>query len=191
MARRPLLVAPFDAELFGHWWYEGPQFLQALFRQAAGSGVSLVTLRETLSRGDALQVCQPSPSSWGQGGYHNYWLNDSNAWVVPEWHRASTVMVEQVNRGVGSTRARDLLNQAARELLLAQSSDWSFILRAGTTTDLARERIHRHLERYWRLMGAIDSGNEPPPGWLDAVQAEDGLFPLVNAADWASWIRIA
>ena len=191
MARRPLLVAPFDAELFGHWWYEGPQFLQALFRQAAGSGVSLVTLRETLSRGDALQVCQPSPSSWGQGGYHNYWLNDSNAWVVPEWHRASTAMVEQVNRGVGSTRARDLLNQAARELLLAQSSDWSFILRAGTTTDLARERIHRHLERYWRLMAAIDAGTDPPPDWLAAVQAEDSLFPLVNAADWASWTGIA
>jgi 1,4-alpha-glucan branching enzyme len=145
----------------------------------------LATLRETLSRGDSLQLCQPSPSSWGQGGYHNYWLNDSNAWVIPEWHRASRAMVERVSRGVGSERARDLLNQAGRELLLAQSSDWSFILRAGTTTELARERIQRHLGRFWTLLAAIDNKEPLTEGWLEAVQAEDGLFPLINAADWA------
>ena len=68
MERQPLLVAPFDAELFGHWWFEGPQFLAAIFRQAEAEGVGLRTLRESLSQGDALQLCQPSPSSWGQGG---------------------------------------------------------------------------------------------------------------------------
>jgi 1,4-alpha-glucan branching enzyme len=186
MERRPLLVAPFDAELFGHWWFEGPRFLGELFRQAASAGVGLITLRESLSRGDALQLCQPSPSSWGQGGYHHYWLNESNAWVIPEWHRASRAMVSRVNRGVGSAGARELLNQAGRELLLAQSSDWSFILRAGTTTELARERIERHLQRFWQLLAAIESGTPPPAHWLAAVTQEDGLFPLVNAADWAS-----
>jgi 1,4-alpha-glucan branching enzyme len=185
MERRPLLVAPFDAELFGHWWFEGPRFLAELFRQAPGQGVGLATLRDTLSRGESLQLCQPSPSSWGQGGYHNYWLNDSNAWVIPEWHRASRAMVQRVSRGVGSERSRELLNQAGRELLLAQSSDWSFILRAGTTTELARERIERHLGRFWLLLGAIDGEVELPAGWLEAVCAEDALFPLINAADWA------
>ena len=72
------------------------------------------------------------------------------------------------------------------ELLLAQSSDWSFILRAGTTTELARERIHRHLDRFWRLLDAIETGTSPSPAWLEAVQREDGLFPLLNAADWAT-----
>jgi 1,4-alpha-glucan branching enzyme len=94
-------------------------------------------------------------------------------------------MVTRVAKGVGSAEARDLLHQAARELLLAQSSDWSFILRAGTTTELARERIQRHLTRFWRLLEAIDTGNPPPADWLEAVAREDGLFPLVNAADWA------
>ncbi|MFM8258351.1 MAG: 1,4-alpha-glucan branching protein domain-containing protein, partial [Vulcanococcus sp.] len=186
MERRPLLVAPFDAELFGHWWFEGPQFLAELFRQAEGAGVGLVTLRESLSRGESLQLCQPSPSSWGQGGYHNYWLNDSNAWVIPQWHRASRAMVQRVNRGVASEADRDLLTQAGRELLLAQSSDWSFILRAGTTTELARERIERHLGRFWRLMEALDRGLPPPADWLSAVCREDGLFPRLNAADWAT-----
>ncbi|CAK6699146.1 1,4-alpha-glucan branching protein domain-containing protein [Synechococcus sp. CCY9201] len=186
MDRPPLLVAPFDAELFGHWWFEGPGFLAELFRQAPGSGVRFCHLREVLTGGDQLQVCRPSPSSWGQGGYHDYWLNDTNAWVVPQWHRASQAMVRRVNRGVGSEHQRDLLTQAGRELLLAQSSDWSFILRAGTTTDLARERIHRHLDRFWRLMEAIDQGNELSGSWLAAVEREDGLFPLLNAADWSS-----
>jgi len=186
MDRSPVLVAPFDAELFGHWWFEGPSFLADLFRQAPSQGLRFTHLRGALTDPPQLQVCQPSPSSWGQGGYHNYWLNDSNAWIVPEWHRASQAMVRRVNSGVASEEQRQLLNQAGRELLLAQSSDWSFILRAGTTTDLARTRIHRHLDRFWRLIDAIDCQTSLPRGWLEAVQQEDGLFPLLNAADWAS-----
>ncbi|MCP9774199.1 1,4-alpha-glucan branching protein domain-containing protein [Cyanobium sp. WAJ14-Wanaka] len=186
MERSPLLVAPFDAELFGHWWFEGPQFLAALFRQGAGEGIELVTLREALGSGGGLQVCRPSPSSWGQGGYHNYWLNETNAWVVAEWQRASTAMVRRVNTGVGSAQQLQLLNQAGRELLLAQSSDWSFILRAGTTTELARERINRHLDRFWRLLDAIETDTELGEEWLEAVCDEDGLFPTLNAADWLS-----
>ena len=136
--RAPLLVAPFDAELFGHWWYEGPRFLAELFRQGPAKGVRFTHLRDVLKRGEALQVCRPSPSSWGQGGYHNYWLNETNSWVVAEWQRASRAMVRRVNGGVGSEAQRRWLSQAGRELLLAQSSDWSFILRAGTTTELAQ-----------------------------------------------------
>jgi 1,4-alpha-glucan branching enzyme len=186
MDRSPVLVAPFDAELFGHWWFEGPRFLADLFRQAPSQGLRFTHLRGALTEAPQLQVCQPSPSSWGQGGYHNYWLNDSNAWVVPEWHRASQAMVRRVNSGVASDTQRQLLNQAGRELLLAQSSDWSFILRAGTTTDLARARIHRHLDRFWRLLDGIERSTPLPQGWLAAIQREDGLFPRLNAADWAS-----
>lgn len=117
-------------------------------------------LREVLSRGRPCRSAGP-PSSWGQGGYHNYWLNETNSWVVAEWQRASRAMVRRVNRGVGSEAQRRWLTQAGRELLLAQSSDWSFILRAGTTTELARERIHRHLDRFWRLLDAVEQGSEP------------------------------
>ncbi|MFM7465042.1 MAG: 1,4-alpha-glucan branching protein domain-containing protein, partial [Cyanobium sp.] len=184
--RPPLLVSPFDAELFGHWWFEGPRFLGELFRQGPGLELQFTHLREHLAQGLPLQVCQPSPSSWGQGGYHDYWLNDSNAWVVPEWQRASRAMVRRVNRGVGSVEQRRLLTQAGRELLLAQSSDWSFILRAGTTTSLARERIHRHLDRFWRLMDAIENSTPLQPEWIQAVEREDGLFPTLNAADWTT-----
>jgi 1,4-alpha-glucan branching enzyme len=184
--RPPLLVAPFDAELFGHWWFEGPRFLAELFRQGPAAELQFTHLREVLAQELPLQVCQPSPSSWGQGGYHDYWLNDSNAWVVPEWQRASRAMVRRVNRGVGSAEQRRWLTQAGRELLLAQSSDWSFILRAGTTTSLARERIHRHLDRFWRLMDAIEHHTPLNQEWIQAVEREDGLFPSLNAADWTT-----
>ena len=184
--RGPLLLAPFDAELFGHWWFEGPQFLAELFRLAPSKEVSFTHLRNVLAAGQTLQVCVPSPSSWGQGGYHDYWLNETNAWVVSEWQRASRAMVRRVNRGVGSVEQRRWLTQAGRELLLAQSSDWSFILRAGTTTELARERIGRHLDRFWRLIDAIENGTPLPDRWLKAVEEEDGIFPGLNAADWAT-----
>ena len=180
----PLLVAPFDAELFGHWWFEGPNFLRELFRQGPSEGVGFTSLRATLSDTPNLQICDPCPSSWGRGGFHDYWLNDTNAWIVPEWSKAGQAMVERSSRGVGSEADLRLLHQAGRELLLAQSSDWSFILRSGTTTDLARERVERHLYRFWQLMAAIERRQELPEHWLEEVEAEDALFPLIQPADW-------
>ena len=94
-------------------------------------------------------------------------------------------MVERCSRGVGSEADLRLLNQAGRELLLAQSSDSSFILRSGTTTELAKERVQRHLGHFWRLMAAIDRTEELPEGWLEEVEAEDALFPLIQPTDWA------
>ena len=185
MGTAPLLVAPFDAELFGHWWFEGPQFLAELFRQGPAQGVRFSSLRAALGGTPNLQVCDPCPSSWGRGGFHDYWLNETNAWIVPEWSKAGQMMVDRCSRGVGSETDLRLLNQAGRELLLAQSSDWSFILRSGTTTELAKERVERHLGRFWRLMAAIDHREELPEGWLEDVEAEDALFPLIQPADWA------
>ena len=187
--RPPLLVAPFDAELFGHWWFEGPQFLEQVFLQGAAAGLNFISLQGSLSSGVDLQVCRPSPSSWGQGGYHSYWLSESNAWVVPDWHRASLAMVAASNYEQGKRNPQRLryLRQAARELLLAQSSDWSFILRAGTTTELAKERIQRHLNRFWRLIEVLKPNhlsNAAEISWLDALEQEDSLFPLVDPSDW-------
>ncbi len=185
MDASPLLVAPFDAELFGHWWFEGPLFLAELFLQANQENVFFVRLRDVLNAKPQIQLCEPSPSSWGQGGFHDYWLNESNAWVVAEWSRASKALVEQCSSGLLSETYLRMLQQASRELLLAQSSDWSFILRAGTTTDLARDRIHRHLDRFWTLIKAIKNEVELKDGWLNLLEDEDRIFPLIQVGDWA------
>ena len=180
----PLLVAPFDAELFGHWWFEGPKFLAELFRQAKEEGVQFTRLRDVLNKSNKIQLCQPSPSSWGQGGFHNYWLNKSNAWIVHEWSKASRAMVAKSSQGVSTPSGIRILQQAARELLLSQSSDWSFILRAGTTTKLAKDRIKLHLGRFWDLINALDNEDNLSEKLLSEIEKEDCLFPLIHSSDW-------
>ena len=74
--------------------------------------------------------------------------------------------------------------QAARELLLSESSDWSFILRAGTTTDLAKERIQRHLSRFWKLIRSLNENESIDLTFLENVEKEDKIFPNINLLDW-------
>ncbi len=182
--REPLLIAPFDAELFGHWWYEGPIFLSELFKQSNKKGIELIRLKDALKAKVNLQLCTPCPSSWGQGGFHNYWLNDSNSWLISEWSKAGKAMVKNCNNGVDNEYEIRILEQAARELLLLQSSDWSFILRAGTTTELAKERINRHLNRFWFLIKSLENNELINNSELKKLEKDDYIFPLIQADDW-------
>ncbi len=180
----PLLIAPFDAELFGHWWFEGPQFLSQLFIKSKEEGIKLITLKEALQITPKIQLCNPSPSSWGQGGFHNYWLNKSNAWIVHEWSKAGREMVSICSEGLIEESNIKIIKQAGRELLLCQSSDWSFILKAGTTTELARERINLHLKRFWVLINAIKDNKIINETNLEEIEKEDCIFPLISPIDW-------
>lgn len=184
MKIEPLLIAPFDAELFGHWWFEGPQFLSQLFIKSEKEGIKLITLKEALKLKTQIQLCNPSPSSWGQGGFHNYWLNESNAWIVHQWSKAGREMVSICSKGIKQESNIKIIKQAARELLLCQSSDWSFILKAGTTTELARERINLHMKRFWMLINAIKDKEIIEQDILEDIEKEDCIFPLISPIDW-------
>ena len=131
-----------------------------------------------------LQICDPSPSSWGQGGYHNYWLNDKNAWIVPKITKAGSEFVDLISKKLTNELYLRLLKQAARELLLSESSDWSFILRAGTTTELAKERIERHLFRFWKLVEMIKNTSNIDLQFLEEIEEEDKVFPEIELDDW-------
>ena len=141
-------------------------------------------LKETLSEKPSLQICDPCPSSWGQGGYHNYWLNDKNSWIVPEITKAGAIFVEFSTLYKEDKSKERILKQAGRELLLSESSDWSFILRAGTTTELAKERIDRHLERFWKLINLIKDNDKPDLKFLESIEEEDKIFPEIEISDW-------
>ena len=180
----PLLIAPFDAELFGHWWYEGPRFIEFILKKSTNYSIKLTNLKEILLEKPNLQICDPSPSSWGQGGYHNYWLNDKNAWIVPKITKAGSVFVELCARKFSDDFSLRLLKQAARELLLSESSDWSFILRAGTTTELAKERIDRHLSRFWKLIDMLEKRSFIDYKFLENIEEEDKIFPGIRNKDW-------
>ena len=181
---QPLLVAPFDAELFGHWWYEGPFFIENILKNSSKYSIKLTNLKEFLLQKPNLQICDPSPSSWGQGGYHNYWINDANAWIVPEITKAGSTFVDLCSKNFNNDLSPRLFKQAARELLLSESSDWSFILRAGTTTELAKERIERHLFRFWKIVEMIKNHSNINLKFLEDIEEEDKVFPDINIDDW-------
>jgi len=187
--RTPIVVAPYDAELFGHWWFEGPHFLEALFRRCAeeGSGVRLVTPAEHLQEQPEHQVAEPPMSSWGAHGYAGMWLDRSNDWIYRHLIPCSRRMV----RLADDLPAPDLLQgralaQAARELLLAQASDWAFIIKAGTMVEYAEKRTREHLLRFLRLHDQIRAG-AVDERWLAHAEARSNLFPEIDARAFASF----
>jgi 1,4-alpha-glucan branching enzyme len=176
--RAPIAVAPYDAELFGHWWFEGPIFLEHVLRFAAreGSGFSLLSPSDYLRAYPDHQVAAPAASSWGEEGYSRMWLSGKNDWIYPHLHECATRMV---------ALARDFpdpdplqkraLNQAARELLLAQSSDWAFILATGTMVEYATKRTREHVLRFQKLHDQVRAGTVDE-AWLAQVEEKNNLF---------------
>ncbi|MEB3174137.1 MAG: glycoside hydrolase family 57 protein [Cyanobacteriota bacterium] len=181
MQRPPLVVSPYDAELFGHWWYEGPWFIDFLFRKSwyDQNSFEMTHLSDYLRRNPTQQVCRPSQSSWGYKGFHEYWLNNTNAWVYPHLHKAAERMIDLSRREAQDELEERALNQAARELLLAQSSDWAFIMRTGTMVPYAERRTRSHIQRFTKLYEDIRAG-EVDSGWLTHVEKMDNIFPQIN-----------
>ena len=186
MDRPPLIVAPYDAELFGHWWYEGPEFLDYLVRKVCcdQKTITLITPQEYLARWPTHQVAAPAESSWGEEGYWRVWLNETNAWIYPHLRVAQERMTQLARRyGKAVGVKRRALRQAARELLLAQASDWPFILRTGTSPGYATQRIKDHVLRFNTLYHQMVHGPLDEP-WLRQLEQRDNLFPDVNPAHW-------
>jgi 1,4-alpha-glucan branching enzyme len=186
LPRPPLVLAPYDAELFGHWWYEGPEFLDYFVRKAYydQKTFTLITPEDYLRRHPTNQISTPSPSSWGEEGYLRVWLNEKNEWIYPHLQVAQERMTEMVRAIPNPTPLQErALKQAARELLLAQSSDWPFIMRTGTSPDYAKRRVKDHLLRFIALHDQLTS-TQVDENWLREVEARDNLFPDVNPRYW-------
>jgi 1,4-alpha-glucan branching enzyme len=180
--RQPVVVAPYDTELFGHWWFEGPQWLDFLCRKVYFDQrtFAMITPGEYLGIYPCNQVSVPSESSWGYKGYHEVWLNGANDWIWRHLHKAAERMVELANSFPGAEGdLQRALNQAARELLLAQSSDWPFIMKAGTMVDYAKLRFETHVSNFNRLYEEIRY-NRMDVGWLSWLEQQDNLFPEID-----------
>lgn len=179
----PILVSPFDAELFGHWWFEGPEFLDLYIRKAAYDQkvFRLTTPSAYLATHPTQQILSPSASSWGHMGYWEVWLNENNSWIYPHLHAAARRMTAAArnHRSTRSKKTERVLAQMARELLLAQSSDWAFLMKTGTARPYAERRTKDHLLRFNRLheMLANDSVDETELGRIEGI---DNLFRDIN-----------
>jgi 1,4-alpha-glucan branching enzyme len=201
----PIVVVPFDAELFGHWWFEGPRFLEQVIRQTANRrDFHLSTPSEYLAANPTQQIIEPAASTWGENGYFEVWLNPNNAWIYPQLHIAAERMSEAARRYASAVVGQPLrlpsgnpaggapalqfadriLKQLARELLLAQSSDWAFLVKTGTAREYATKRTVDHLARFNRLHDQL-ARNKMDEELLRECESRDNLFPNV---DWRYYI---
>src|SRR4029453_3819907 len=136
----PIIVAPFDAELFGHWWFEGPIFLEQFLRHAANDhDIRLTTPSGHLAAHPTQQIIEPAASTWGENGYLAVWLAPNSAWIYPPLNAAALRMSAIARSNAAESIMRDyserVLKQLTRELLLAQSSDWAFLMKTGTARE--------------------------------------------------------
>lgn len=182
MDRKPIIVAPFDAELFGHWWFEGPQWLNRLIRKIdlEQKTIRLNTLSGYLEEYPVNQVSTPSPSSWGYKGFNETWLNEKNDWIYPHLHQGA-LFVEKMTTDHPQAEGLTLraLKQAARELLLAQASDWAFMINTGAMTEYGTRRTKTHLSRLGRIKSEIE-GQMIDETWLATIESQDNIFPEMD-----------
>lgn len=194
MGAWPCFTAAFDAELFGHWWYEGPRFLDNVIRrcversQHEAAAPRPMSAWRYLEENPRHQLMEPAVSSWGDGGAFSVWVNGENDWLWRLVHDCRERLGHQVRRFQSQppndveTRA---LKQATREMLLAQSSDWPFILTMGTQMGYARERPIKHLSRAHRLLHALETGDIHHDDLLQ-MEMRDGLFQDVDPSPFAA-----
>ena len=199
----PLVVSPYDAELYGHWWFEGPQFIDFFFKKMHfdQNEIECITPGDFLDSGLPIQVQQPTASSWGENGYYKVWINEGNSWMYPYQHDAERRMTEYANRYADERlETRDerqesvssdsrlpsivsrLLSQMARELLLAQSSDWAFQIYQGTTVEYSSRRFQSHIQRFNLLAEMLDSSSPRDARGVAAASA-DGVVLSADQLD--------
>ena len=190
LGRTPFMVAPYDAELFGHWWHEGPAFLDQVVRRMCrpDSGLSLVTPGEVLDEEPQVPVSMPAASTWGEGGHLGVWLDESNAWMQTPLRRAGWTMRSLADRFSGRPLDGNIdraLRQAGRELLLAQSSDWPFLVRMGTAGDYPAVRFQQHTANFKFLAEGLMTAGDT--GFLECLAGMETRNPLFAGLDWRAW----
>jgi 1,4-alpha-glucan branching enzyme len=158
-------------------------FLESFIRKVAAhpEELRLTTPTDYLAAQPTQEVVSPAASSWGDGGYWAVWLEESNAWIYPHLHGAASQMIEAARgqRDNSDLLISRVLQQLGRELLLAQSSDWAFLIRSGTAKGYATKRTTDHLTRFNTLReqltrGAIDER------FLADCESRDNIFPEIE-----------
>jgi 1,4-alpha-glucan branching enzyme len=146
----------------------------------------LTTPTDFLANHSTQQTVTPAASSWGENGHLAVWLDESNSWIYPHLHAAAERLTKLARAHSGSAAglADRVLKQLARELLLAQSSDWAFLIKTGTAQHYATKRVTDHLLRFNRLYDEFTAGNVDE-GFLANCEWRDNIFPDI---DWRRYV---
>jgi 1,4-alpha-glucan branching enzyme len=190
----PVLTAPFDAELFGHWWFEGPEWLKnvALQYHRGGSEVELITCAEWLDSEQVPGFVPLPEGSWGRNGTHEVWLNPATEWTWKAIYPAELALLEVIEGGKwrGSEMGHRIVKQLCRSMLLLESSDWQFLITTEHARDYAEKRFHEHLEDFralldtWRKYEVTHELGDQQRRRLEAIERVDSVFPNINPDDW-------
>jgi 1,4-alpha-glucan branching enzyme len=186
LGRPGLVVAAFDTELFGHWWYEGPEFLGAVLRLLPEAGVELSTLSGARDAGLVAGSIELPATSWGAGKDWRVWDNEAVSGLVDEaahvQKRLFSLLDGMFDADAGVAGRDEVADQLAREALLLTSSDWAFMVTRDSAAHYARDRADGHAERFHRLADAIESGQRDLSGTIAAsLRAVDGPFGHLDA----------
>jgi 1,4-alpha-glucan branching enzyme len=168
-------VCALDTELLGHWWYEGPTWLQAVIEQAKRQGLRLTTLDDALSR----HVPRPLPeearsphaTSWGLG-------EDLRTWSGPRV-AAFAWRARRAERMLASRRGRPP-ERALRELLALQASDWAFLHDRELAGEYPEERAAAHARALERALDGGGGGGDGGGGGGGGEPALRGLAPWLD-----------
>jgi 1,4-alpha-glucan branching enzyme len=193
--RAGILMAPYDAELFGHWWFEGPLFLkEVLTRICNNPDIEPTFLSEHLDRTQPSQIISIPEGSWGEGGHHYIWLNKENEWTWKHIYKSEQILCRlaryyDANRETIDNDLVDIIKQAARELMLMSASDWQFLISTWAARDYAELRLSEHYTDFKRLAEMADrkiKGEELTTGdweFLGDCKKRDALFDEIEL-DW-------
>ena len=183
MLNKPIILCPYDSELYGHWWYEGPHFIYSLFKKIYYDTTifKCITPSEYIATYPNMQLSTPCISSWGANGYSEVWLNNTNDYAHKHLLKLCDKMVEcaTLYKNVEDKLITRALNQMARELLLLQSSDWLFIITNGTMVEYAHKRIKDHTGRFNALYDMVKN-NSIHEHYLKNLELKDDIFPDIS-----------
>ncbi|MBI2491763.1 MAG: DUF1957 domain-containing protein [Candidatus Rokubacteria bacterium] len=184
-----LVCSPYDAELFGHWWFEGPAWLEQIAREMARAGVERATLGEALDAAPPQATLALPEGSWGEGGDHRVWLNRDTEWTWDRVYSAEAEWVEHLARAAQAPADfKRVLAQATRELLLLQASDWQFLITTGSARDYAERRVAEHYAEFKRLselargLAGGEALSTDDANTLRRLERQDFCFPDLEPA---------
>jgi 1,4-alpha-glucan branching enzyme len=188
--RDSLLTVTFDAELFGHWWFEGIDWMGRVLRELSARGPRPVTVDGYLREHPARERVALQEGSWGKNNDHTTWMNERTSWMWADLARMAHDMTALRGLPISDARRTRAARQAARELLLAQSSDWPFLVTTGQAADYAAERFRSHAQRFRRAAELASGATEHDEVELRSLERADNPFPDARPADFASGIGV-
>ena len=192
----PILCAPFDAELFGHWWFEGAQWLEAVARQfhTRPNGIALTSSAAYLDHYPRAGYIAMPEGSWGAEGKNQVWMNPETSWTYTHIYPAELFLRELVTTAAwrDSPLATAIVQQLCRELLLLESSDWQFLITTGAARDYAELRFLTHNDQFnelkgtWQTLQSTGSISDEQQKRLAEIQTRDSIFPDIDPAFWVA-----